>query len=381
MELTPRKIALHVGLFLITFVTTTLAGAEWIHGKSVLIPGYTWDDFLSGMPYSVPFLFILSVHEFGHYFTAIHYRIRTSLPYYIPLPPFPFMIGTLGALIRLKSAVPAKQQTFDIGIAGPLAGFAATLGVLVYGFATLPPPEYIFEFHPDYRQYGLDYASVVYSDSFLSAGAADIVIGKNLLFLLLEKIVADPARIPNVHEIIHYPYLFAGFLSLVFTSINLLPVGQLDGGHVLYGLLGYDRHKKAAAVVFLVFVFYAGLGSVVYFGPQQDPWWYIPLYIAFLYLTLTGLRLSWQDTLMYAMIIFSAQFLLAWMVPGIKGYPGWLPFVFIIGRFVGIEHPPCLVEAPLTPGRRWLGWLALLVFVISFAPAPIEVIIYPPAAP
>lgn len=381
MELTPRKVALHLGLFLATFITTTLAGAEWIYGKSILVPGYTWDDFLSGMPYSIPFLLILSVHEFGHYFTAVHYRIRTTLPYYIPLPPLPFMIGTLGAVIRLKSRVESRRQTFDVGIAGPLAGFVATLAVLGYGFATLPPPEFIFQIHPNYQQYGLDYANYVYTDAFLGAGGADIVLGRNLLYLGFEKFIGDPTRVPNIHEIIHYPYLFAGFLALVFTSINLLPIGQLDGGHVLYGLLGYQGHRKVASVVFMIFIFYAGFGSLTFFGPEADPTWYMPLYVGFLYLTLTGLRRSWQDTLMYAMIIFVGQLLLAWVIPGIKGYPGWLPFAFIIGRFIGVEHPPCQVEEPLDTQRQWLGWFALLVFVLSFAPAPIEVIIFPPPAP
>jgi Peptidase family M50 len=381
MELSPRRIALHAGLFLLTFITTTFAGSEWIHGKSILVSGYTWADFLSGMPYSVPFLFVLSVHEFGHYFTAIHYRIKTTLPYYIPLPPFPFMIGTLGAVIRLKSRMPSKQQTFDVGISGPLAGFVATLGVLWYGFTTLPPPEYVFQFHPNYENYGLAYADHVYSDAFLSAGAADVLIGKNLLFIFFEKFVADPVRVPNVHEIIHYPYLFAGFLSLVFTSINLLPIGQLDGGHVLYGLLGYQGHRRVASVVFVGFIFFAGLGSITYFGPAADPFWYTPLYLLFLFVTLMGLRLSWLDTLMYAVIIFSSQFLLSWLIPGIKGYPGWLVFVFVIGRFIGVDHPPCVVEESLSPGRRILGWIALGVFVVSFAAKPLEVIIYPPAAP
>ncbi len=152
MELSPKKIAIHAGLFLVTLVTTTLAGAEWVYGKSIFMEGYTWADFFSGMPYSIPFLLILTVHEFGHYFTAIHYKVRTTLPYYIPLPPLPLMFGTLGAVIRLKSRVPSKQQTFDIGIAGPLAGFVIALAVLWYGFATLPPPEYIFQFHPEYQQ-------------------------------------------------------------------------------------------------------------------------------------------------------------------------------------------------------------------------------------
>ncbi len=378
MELTSRKIALYLGLFVLTFITTTLAGAEWVYGKSIFMDGYAWSDFLSGMHYSVPFLFILSVHEFGHYFTAIHYKIRTTLPYYIPLPPFPFMFGTLGAVIRLKSHVPSKQQNFDVGIAGPLAGFVATIAVLWYGFATLPAPEYVFQFHPDYEQYGLAYADHVYTEAYFSKGVADVIIGKNLVFLFFEKFVGAADRIPNVHEIMHYPYLFAGFLALVFTSINLLPIGQLDGGHVLYGLLGYKGHRRVASAIFMAFLFYAGLGSIVFFGPTQDPLWYLPLYLMFLYVSLLGLRKSWQDTLMYATIIFAGQFLLSWWIPGIRGYPGWLVFAFIIGRFIGVTHPRSEIEEPLDTNRQILGWLALIVFVVSFAPAPIDVIVYAP---
>ena len=302
MELTFKKILLHLGLFLVTLVTTTLAGAEWVHGKSIFMPDYSWQDFLSGLSYSVPFLLILTVHEFGHYFTAIHYKVKTSLPYYIPLPPFPFMFGTLGALIRLKSRVPSKQQNFDIGIAGPLAGFVVAIGVLWYGFATLPPPEYIFLFHPQYQQFGLEYAKHVYGPENLPAGTIDVVTGKNLLFLFFENFVADPARVPNVHEMIHYPFLFAGFLALVFTSINLLPIGQLDGGHVLYGLLGFRGHRLVASLAFIAFLFYAGLGSVV---PGSTftmivEWPHtatILLFIGFLYVCLTGLRWGWQKSI------------------------------------------------------------------------------------
>lgn len=378
MELSPRKIVLHSALFIVTFVTTTLAGAEWVYGKSIWAADFTWVDFRSGMSYSVPFLFILSVHEFGHYFTAIHYRIRTTLPYYIPLPPLPLLFGTLGAVIRMKSPVASKLQTFDVGIAGPLAGFIATIGVLWYGFATLPPPEYIFQFHPDYQPYGLDYAAHVYSEDFMSkGGGADVIIGKNLVFLFFEQFVADPARIPNVHEIIHYPYLFAGFLALVFTSINLLPIGQLDGGHVLYGLFGFVGHRRIASVIYLAFVFYAGLGLLTYLGPQADPYWQSLLYIGFLYLAVTGLRMTWQDTLMYTMTLFTGQFLLAWLIPGIKGYPSWLLFVIIIVRFVGVQHPRCMIEESLDAQRQWLGWLALIIFVISFAPFPVSITAYP----
>lgn len=377
MKITPKEILVHGSLFVVTFITTSLAGAEWTYGKSVFMEGFTWADFISGMHYSVPFLLILTVHEFGHYFTAIHHKVPTTLPYYIPLPPLSLMIGTMGALIRLKGKVTSKQHHFDIGIAGPLAGFVAALGVLLYGFTHLPPPEYIFQFHPEYEQFGLAYANFVYQPDYLAANSgADITLGKNLLFIFFEKFVADPARVPNVHEIIHYPYLFAGFLSLVFTSINLLPIGQLDGGHVIYGLLGFKGHKQVASVVFVLFLFYAGLGYVSPTAPAETLVWEIPLFIFFLYLCLTGLRLRWQDTLMYALGIFAVQYLLTTIVfPGITGYPGWLLFVFIIGRFIGVQHPPSEIEEPLDSNRVMLGWFALFIFVITFAPNPLEVTI------
>src|ERR1043166_8120924 len=164
---------IHSSLFIVTFITTTLAGAEWTYGKSLLHfksaslfsmyinPDYTWANFASGLPYSICFLMILTCHEFGHYFTAVYYKVKTTLPYYIPLPPFG-LLGTLGALIRIKEPIHTNKQQFDIGIAGPLAGLVVALGFLIYGFATLPSPEYIFQFHPEYQKYGLDYAKHVY---------------------------------------------------------------------------------------------------------------------------------------------------------------------------------------------------------------------------
>ncbi len=355
-------------LFIATFVTTTIAGAEWTYGKSLYYGLFTWSDFVAGMQFSIPFIGILTVHEFGHYLTARHNRIDSSLPYYIPIPPFPLSIGTLGAIIRLRSKVPSMRIHFDIGIAGPLAGFVVALGVLFYGFSTLPPPEYIFQIHPEYEQYGLNYAEHVYAPN---EGILDVVIGKNLLFIFLEKVVADPERMPNPHEIMHYPYLFAGFLALIVTSLNLLPIGQLDGGHVLYGLVGYKWHRLVASVFLIALLFYAGLG-VVHPGQGADNLMvYIPAYVAFLYLCLTGLGLPWRDTLMYALLIFAVQFLLSWNYPDIKGYSGWLLFGFVIGRLIGVQHPPSEIEEPLDRNRQILGWIALIIFVISFSPNPI----------
>jgi membrane-associated protease RseP (regulator of RpoE activity) len=118
-----KRVLLQLVLFIITFITTTLAGAEWTYGRSIFAPNYSWSDFFSGLEYSVPFLLILTVHEFGHYFAARYHKIKVSLPYYLPMPPMQFSIGTMGALIRLREKVYSKKQNFDIGLAGPLAGF------------------------------------------------------------------------------------------------------------------------------------------------------------------------------------------------------------------------------------------------------------------
>jgi membrane-associated protease RseP (regulator of RpoE activity) len=357
-----------VVLFAATFVSTTLAGAEWTFGKSVFMPDFGWREFAMGLPFSLSFIGILTVHEFGHYFMARYHGINASLPYYIPLPPFPLSIGTMGAIIRLRQRVPSNIQNFDIGIAGPLAGFVLAIAILFYGFTHLPEPSYLYQIHPEYEAYGTNYADHAYVPK---EGVIDIVVGKNLLFMFFEKFVADPERMPNPHELMHYPLLFAGFLALVFTSLNLLPIGQLDGGHVLYGLVGYKRHKQVASIIFIVFLFYAGLGLLRPSDPLEDLVIYIPMYLFFLYLCFQGLKMERRDAIMYACILFSIQFALAWMFPLVQGYSGWLLFGFLLGRFLGIDHPPCLIEVPLDPARRWLGWLAVVIFIISFTPAPL----------
>lgn len=363
-----RRIILQLILFVATFVTTTIAGAEWTYGKSVYV-SFTWYDFVSGMHFSIPFLLILTVHEFGHYFTARKNQINSSLPYYIPIPPFPFSIGTMGAIIRLRQRVNSLKVNFDIGIAGPLAGFVMALIVLFYGFSNLPPAEYIFEIHPEYEQYGLAYADHVYVNQ---PNVIDMVIGKNLLFLFFEKFVADTERMPNPHEIMHYPYLFSGFLALIFTALNLLPIGQLDGGHVLYGLVGYKNHRLIASGVFVVFIFYAGLGLVHPLQPTNDLILYVPAYVIFLVLCLRGLKLSTQNTVMIALLIFAAQFVWSWLQPSVNGFTGWLLFAFIIGRLAGVEHPRAEIEERLDTNRQLLGWIALIIFVLCFSPVPIE---------
>lgn len=361
----------HLLLFIITLLTTTLAGVEWQFSRFVFSAEYpiTWEYFLKGFAFSIPLLGFLTVHEFGHYFAAKWHKVKVTLPYYIPLwlgfIGFP-SIGTAGAVIRIKDMVQSRRKYFDIGIAGPLAGFVVALGVLWYGFTHLPPPEYIFEIHPEYEEYGLDYADYVYEDNPLA-----FQVGTTLLFEFFKEYVAtQPERVPNPHEIIHYPWLFAGYLALFFTALNLIPIGQLDGGHVLYGLLGNRLHRKISPALFIVFIFYAGLGILNPYEPTNYLLLNIPLYVGFLYIIFSRLSPSFQTNLLVALSVFSAQFLVATFDPTLRGYPGWLVFGFLLGRILGIYHPPVMIDQPLDTGRKIIGWLTLVVFLLCFSPAP-----------
>lgn len=354
-------------LFILTFICTTLAGSELVTGTSILIPEtYSWGAFVAGMSYSIPFLFILTVHEFGHYFTAKYYKVEVTLPNYIPgyLPGF--SLGTFGALIRIVGPIRSRKQYFDIGIAGPLAGFIVAIAVLFYGFTHLPEPEYIFQIHPEYAEYGLDYANHVYENM----EGPSISMGNNLLFSFFENYVADPAKLPNHREIMHYPYLFAGFLALFFTALNLIPIGQLDGGHILYGIIGVKKHRKVATVLYLIFTFFAGLGLVSVTTPLDDLLLYSVAYIGFLFFSFKGLGFNKQNTLLAAVGMYTAQFLTSMVFYEATGFPGYLLFVLLLGRFIGVRHPVTMDETPLSKGRIILGWVALVIFILCFSMNP-----------
>lgn len=384
-----RRILLQIGLFILTIITTTIAGAEWTYGKSVFDPAYTWDDFLSGFAFSIPMITILTVHEFGHYFVALYHRVKTSLPYYIPIPPIPgmpfFSIGTMGAVIRLRSHPENNLKHFDIGLAGPLAGFIVAVGFLIYGYATLPPADYVFQFHPEYEQYGANYADVVYSQAYYNKIYAaeqpdsvrmgiDVVIGKSLIFQLAEQFVSDKSRIPNGHELMHYPVLLATFIALFITSLNLLPIGQLDGGHVVYGLFGYRGHRVIATTFFIALFVYAGLGNeYIAFGQPPAEWLLkIALYGVFLFFAFGGLRRPVKETVMIALLVLAFQLIMARVLPDVKGYFMWMVLGFILGRFIGVEHPRSEVELPLNGTRVMLGWLTLLIFILCFSMMPVD---------
>ena len=177
-----RLLILQLLLFITTCITVTMSGEYWIRGKLPGFTEYNWDDFREGMLFSIPFIGFLTVHEFGHYFMAIKHRVKTTLPYYIPLPPF-FLVGTLGAIIRIKEKIQSKKKYFDIGLAGPLAGFVIAFAALFYGFTHLPDESYLYEIHPEYEEYGYEQANEMMNES---DSVITLAIGKNILYMAME---------------------------------------------------------------------------------------------------------------------------------------------------------------------------------------------------
>ena len=410
---------IQISLFILTLIATTISGAEWMTGKSLFYgeTTITEAELWKGLYFSIPFLLILTVHEFGHYFTAKYHKVKVTLPFYLPvwlgfLPGFQ-SIGTMGAFIKIKDMIDSRKKYFDIGIAGPLAGFVIALFLLIYAFANLPARESIYEIHPDYEKYGLDYADKIYtydynvaqhyeayqrqratdSLTYLSENETNGVwggyppfepwpeytsfsLGSNLLFECLEYIlVSDPKNVPNQFEMMHYPLLFAGFLALFFTSLNLLPIGQLDGGHILYGLVGAKNHKWVSRIIFVGLVYYAGLGIIQPFAMSEmliDEL----IYFGFVYLCFYKFTPNNRDRIMYALGVIVAQMSTSILIPSAQGYAGWLLFSFLLGRVLGIYHPPVLIDTPLDLNRKILGWITLGIFIISFSPEPFKTEIY-----
>jgi membrane-associated protease RseP (regulator of RpoE activity) len=205
----------YVVLFIITLLTTVFAGAGFYASfafgfQEVAATPPLWDLLIEGLWYSLPVLAILGAHEFGHYFACVHYRVNASLPYFIP---FPMLFGTLGAVIRIRQPIPSKRALFDIGIAGPLAGFAVAVPVLVAGVAL----------------------SKVMAIPETYAGEA-WEFGEPLLFQFAGWLVFGP--IPDGQSIVLHPMGFAAWFGLLATALNLFPIGQLDGGHIAYAVFG-----------------------------------------------------------------------------------------------------------------------------------------------
>ena len=210
-----------LGLFLITVFTTTVAGASYIANASFTPTGVSEDVsradpgvFLQGLPYALALMFILGVHELGHYVMTRRYQMKATLPYFIPMP---FLFGTLGAFIQVRSPVPNRRALFDVGIAGPLAGLVVSLPLLWWGLAhseVVAMPE---------------------TASLLTFQEFDP--GVSIALALLSKLALG-SQLSSEVAIHMHPVAVSGCLGLVITALNLIPVGQLDGGHIVHAMYG-----------------------------------------------------------------------------------------------------------------------------------------------
>lgn len=327
--LADQNYLLHIALFLATVCCTLWAGAFWSgHPVRTENPQTLCSDLMHGTPYAASLLLFLGVHEFGHFFAALYHRILVTLPYFIPVPPALFLmnLGTMGAVIRIRERIPDTRSLFDTGAAGPSSGFVVCVGLLVYGFLNLPPESYLYSVHPEYLASG-EIPEV--------APEGTLIPGKNLLWILLERFIR-PTSLPPMSEMYHYPFLFTGWLGSFVTALNLLPIGQLDGGHVLYAMFGRKGHRIVAKI-FLLCIFLLALPS------------FAALLVT---LFLPGTALPVPDSV------------LQW------SWPGWMLWFIILLRFVRTGHPPTGYDHPLGKGRRIVGWLTIAIFFLSFTPVP-----------
>jgi Zn-dependent protease len=288
---------LNILLFVVTVVCCFLVGLTWslnyvyaddiVNGTigTIGIEDFMHPDVVAlSVLYAVVLIAILLAHEMGHYLTCRFYGINATLPYFIPFPP-PSPIGTMGAFIKIRSPITRKQQLFDVGVAGPLAGFVLALPALVWGLSLSKAIPHIEE-------------------------EGSIIFGEPLLFKLLSDSLFRGA--PENFDLILHPVAFAGWVGALVTALNLFPIGQLDGGHVVYALFG-KRSKKFARPVLIVFI-----------------------------------------------------------LMGVFFWVGWFVWAILIG-FIGLKHPRIWDEdVPISVGRRWVAFLIVLIFIFSFIPDPVK---------
>jgi membrane-associated protease RseP (regulator of RpoE activity) len=277
----PRRL-LHLGLLLATVVTTVIAGAL----QQGVNPLETPELLYTGIPFSFTLLLILGAHEMGHYLVSRRHHLDVTLPYFIPAPPIPFIIGTFGAFIRIRSPIRDKRALLDVGCSGPLIGVLIAIPVILIG---------------------LKLSTV----TVIGGGKETLTLGEPLLFKLLTWLALGPLT-PEENVILH-PVAFAGWIGLLVTALNLLPVGQLDGGHVAYALF--------------------------------------PEYHRYISLGVLGLL----------------------VVCGVVFWQGWLLWAVLL-VFLGWRHPPPYqFWVPLDRRRRVLGIITIVVFGLTFSPAPFVV--------
>lgn len=277
--MTKTKLLIHLLLFIITFFSTLFAGAMQAGVNVIENP----DMIHKGFPFALTLMMILLAHELSHYFASKRHRVKATLPYFIPAPT---IIGTFGAFIKMKSPISTRKALLDIGVSGPLAGFMISLIVSIIG---------------------LSYSSIV----SLKEVKGGISLGDSLLFSILSNIILDYR--PGVQDILLHPIAFAGWIGFFVTSINLLPIGQLDGGHIAYAL----------------------------FGEKHD--------------------------------YLSKLFVLLMLLFGLFIWAGWAVWAILL-LILGLRHPPILYsEIPLDGKRRFIGWLSFIILVMTFIPVPFKI--------
>jgi membrane-associated protease RseP (regulator of RpoE activity) len=298
--------AVHVALFLATVATTLWAG--FVQSPLAEQGATLWNVVRGGLPFAGSLVGILFAHEMGHYLVARRHGVSATLPYFIPVP---FGAGTLGAVIRMRSAIPSRRAALDIAAAGPLAGLALALPLYVWGLA-----------HSEVK--AIPQAPVATALVSPFAVLRALAEGRPLLdgegaiqffgdsLLTWASSLAVHGRLAPGTDVFLHPVAFAAWLGLLVTTLNLFPIGQLDGGHVLYALVGRRR---------------AHLGSRVVSGG----------------LLAAGLFLSWN----------------------------WLVWWLLSRLVVGLGHPPALLEEPLDPRRRAIALASLVLFALTFVPVPV----------
>ncbi|MEM6961026.1 MAG: site-2 protease family protein [Myxococcota bacterium] len=295
-------------LIALTFASTLFVGAQMVLER----PPESTLELLQGWVFSVPLMAILMSHEFGHYFAGRYHRIDLSLPYFIPVPFF--LLGTMGAVIRMRGAIRSRAALLDVGAAGPLAGLLVALPVVIWG---------------------IDQSEVRALSGTVGPMETYLIEGHSMIYAGLIYWLKGP--IPAGHDIWLTPTALAGWAGLLVTMINLVPVGQLDGGHIAYALFGEVQNRYSSYTRrFLVLL---GLGVGMFFALQDE----------------SGTLDGWLAS-------FSAGF--HWIF--------WAGLLWIMARFSGSEHPPTRDE-PLDRTRRGFAWLCLVLFVLLFMPSWIRI--------
>ncbi len=334
------KYWLHGLLFVLTFLSAMGAGASWL-GKDIS----ELTQWHYGFTYALLLLSFLSAHEFGHYIAARAHGVVATLPYFIPMPLIQFMpFGTFGAVIKTKSAIPSRKVLFDIAISGPIAGFVVCVVILVIGFLTLPTYEYLFSIHPEYALNNAVPTSGMY-------------FGDTILFGLFKSVFASSASfIPPMNEMYHYPFLCVGWFGLIVTSLNMLPFGQLDGGHVLYALIEKKQHIIATVLWRVIVVLIIGAMVSIVHDLLLEP-------------SANSIIVWMQNTIdpTLSSMIDAAPWLFNY-------FTGWLPWALLVRFMIGIKHPVIEDQQPLDNTRKIIGWFGFVILVLSFAPRLIYIV-------